>query len=128
MIRILYLIVIVILVVVGGWYCVDRYTSITSLSKEYQAVFLDNGQVYFGKITKQKEHTIKLENIYYLQTEKKNSDETTNDKTGDLSLVKLGNELHGPEDYMNINREHVLFIEDLRDDSKVVTAIRNYQK
>ena len=128
MIRILYLIVIVILVVGGGWYGVDRYTSVTRFTKEYQAVFLDNGQVYFGKITHQKERYLKLEYIYYLQTEKKIPDDAVAENTNDLSLVKLGNELHGPEDYMYINREHVLFIEDLRDDSKVVTAIRNYQK
>ena len=42
--------------------------------------------------------------------------------------VNLYYELHGPEDRMYINREHVLFIEDLQPDSKVVQAIEAYQR
>ncbi|MBU2575853.1 hypothetical protein KKF64_02080, partial [Patescibacteria group bacterium] len=49
------------------------------------------------------------------------------DQQGELSLVKLGNELHGPTDSMFINRDHVLFVEDLKDDSNVVQAIDNYK-
>jgi len=46
---------------------------------------------------------------------------------GELSLVKLGNELHGPTDAMHINRDQILFIEDLKDDSNVFQAITNYK-
>jgi hypothetical protein len=44
----------------------------------------------------------------------------------ELSLVKLGNELHGPQDEMKINASQVLFTERLRSDSKVVDAITRY--
>lgn len=47
--------------------------------------------------------------------------------TDNFSLVKLGNELHGPEDKMSINLSQVLFVEDLKVDSKVVEAIRAYE-
>ncbi|MDF1497119.1 MAG: hypothetical protein P1P90_03585 [Patescibacteria group bacterium] len=90
-----------------------------------QAVFLTNGQVYFGEVLDLNEGNISLQNIYYLQ-----SDKTTQpsqlDAQSDLKLIKLGNELHGPEDMMHINRDHVLFIEPLKKDSKVVKAIAEY--
>ena len=46
--------------------------------------------------------------------------------TQNLSLVKLGNELHGPEDAMYINMDHVLFTEELKEDSRVVDAVKRY--
>ena len=42
------------------------------------------------------------------------------------NLIKLGNEIHGPLDSMLINRDHVVIIEDLKDDSRVVQAINDY--
>jgi len=99
---------------------------------KYQAVFLTNGQVYFGKVTDANTQTLVLENIYYLRSagnlqisEDKNS--TTTPATDNFSLVKLGNEIHGPEDKMSINLSQVLFVEDLKPDSKVVEAIREYE-
>lgn len=99
---------------------------------KYQAVFLSNGQVYFGKVTDANNQTLVLEDIYYLRSagnlqisEAKNS--TTTPATDNFSLVKLGNELHGPEDKMSINLSQVLFVEDLKTDSKVVEAIRAYE-
>jgi hypothetical protein len=89
----------------------------------YQAVFLDNEQVYFGKITNISDKIVVLENIFYLQN---NSSKTTGDNQSDIKLIKLGNELHGPEDSMQINRDHILFTETLRGDSKVVKAIQEY--
>jgi hypothetical protein len=47
--------------------------------------------------------------------------------TDNFSLVKLGNEIHGPEDNMSVNLEHVLFVENLKPESKVVEAIREYR-
>jgi len=52
------------------------------------------------------------------------TDET--DKTK-LELVKLGNELHGPEDQMSVNRDQILFIEKLKADSQVVKTINGNQ-
>jgi hypothetical protein len=46
----------------------------------------------------------------------------------ELTLIKLGNELHGPTDKMTINRDHVLLTEALRNDSRVVQAINQYVK
>ncbi|MFH0987981.1 MAG: hypothetical protein V1763_01250 [Parcubacteria group bacterium] len=94
----------------------------------YQAVFLANGQVYFGRATHLNGDYVKLTDIYYLQVQSALQPATTTDKNKEqLMLMKLGNELHGPLDKMLINREQISFIEDLRSDSRVVAAIAQYK-
>jgi hypothetical protein len=39
--------------------------------------------------------------------------------------VKLGNEIHGPEQEMQISSSQVIFWENLKNDGKVVDAIKN---
>ena len=94
---------------------------------DWQAVFLANGQVYFGQIKSQNDHQIVMDSIYYLQVDQSAQEQDKNAQPK-LSLVKLGNELHGPKDEMSINYQNVLFVEDLKDDGKVVTAINDYVK
>lgn len=99
----------------------------------YQAVFLTNGQVYFGKLASGwGGKTVSLTDIYYLQVDEQSAlqpkDKTTDSTQPKLTLIKLGAELHGPTDKMEINRDHVLFTEKLKSDSKVVTAIGDYIK
>jgi hypothetical protein len=136
-------ILIIAIILVGGWYVIDNYTDISlpGMSTEaspsgWQAVFLSNGQVYFGQIKKSTEHEIVLTDIYYLQVIDKPLQQGQVGEDGapagqpqtqqELTLTKLGTELHGPTDQMNINRDHVLMTEELREDSKVVTAIDAY--
>lgn len=120
---------IIVIVVAGSWFW--RQNNISGFDKDYQAVFLSNGQVYFGRIAKQNKSEVVLEEIYYLQVTRplqqtQEGQEQANPQ-GELSLVKLGNELHGPTDAMHVNREQILFIEDLKDDSNVSQAITNYK-
>lgn len=95
----------------------------------YQAVFLSNGQVYFGKITSSPwSKYVRLKDIYYLQLKQGlQSQDLDAIPSGDMTLIKLGNELHAPSDKMEINRDHILFIEDLKAESKVVKAIQEYR-
>jgi hypothetical protein len=96
---------------------------------KYQAVFLSNGQVYFGKIVNANKDTLILEDIYYLRASsplQAGSNEAETEEEN-FSLIKLGNEIHGPEDGMKINLAHVMFIEDLKWDSKVIEAINEYK-
>ena len=93
----------------------------------YQAVFLTNGQVYFGKINKMTGDTFVLNDIYYLQQAadvQKQDDKETAGAQNQLTLAKLGKELHGPEDVMYIERSQVLFWENLTNDSQVVKTIQ----
>jgi hypothetical protein len=97
-------------------------------SKQFQAVFLTNGQVYFGKVAKVDSSYVKLSNIYYLQVQQQvqPSSNSQNNQQPQVSLAKLGGELHGPEDVMYISRSQVLFWENLKDDGKVAKAIKDY--
>lgn len=96
----------------------------------YYGVFLTNGQVYFGKMKHKDRATITLTDVYYLQANQPlPTDGTVSQEAIDLqvALIKLGDEIHGPEDLMHIERSHVIFYEPLRSDGKVVEAIHSYQ-
>ncbi len=92
-----------------------------------QAVFFRSGQVYFGKITRITETQIKLENIYYLKSSRVGKTDLDN-LPADVTLVKLGCELHGPKDEMFIERKEVEFWENLKNDSQVSQAIATYEE
>lgn len=97
---------------------------------QLQAVFLNGGQVYFGKISDLNSKGLTLDNIYYLRVNQQVQPNQTNTTTNanDISLVKLGCELHGPEDSMVINREQVIFWENLKTDGQVAKAVAEYAK
>jgi len=96
---------------------------------KYQAVFLDNNQVYFGKLHNADSDYPVLRDIYYLRVTRKLQPQDPEAAVApDINLVKLGTELHGPTDEMKINKDHILFIEDLGENSQVVTAIKNFQE
>lgn len=119
--------ILVVLAIAGSAFSNGTSPSTISLVKgdQYQAVFLSNGQVYFGKITGSDNRTLILEDIFYLQVEQQLQPEQADMQGGEpqVSLAKLGNELHGPEDQMFISMKEVVFWENLRDDGDVVTAI-----
>lgn len=133
--------IVVLIIIGGGIYLIASYTGVggslipglASSKAEWQAVFLANGQVYFGKVAKINKDFVILKNIYYLQvvnlqdTIGQPADVQTQPEQR-LTLIKMGNEIHGPLDEMKINREHVVLIEDLKNDSRVVQAITDYLK
>ena len=115
--------------VLGAWLLsrdngpVTGYTGIDT--NRYQAVFLTNGQVYFGKLSDNGSELVKLSNIWYLQVQQgQQSADTLKDNQSQITLSKLGNELHGPDDAMSISKDQVLFWENLKNDSKVVKTIQ----
>ena len=97
-------------------------------SAAYQAVFLDNGQVYFGKLEVSGTWLILREVYYLLVSQNLQSSEMDAFTQGqNFELVKLGSELHGPEDVMYIPRERVNFWENLKPDSRAVQAIEGHR-
>ncbi|OGI82814.1 hypothetical protein A3I95_02695 [Candidatus Nomurabacteria bacterium RIFCSPLOWO2_02_FULL_44_12] len=96
----------------------------------YQAVFLGNGQVYFGKLASVSGWLV-LRDVYYLETTKplqfEAGDTPEPPSPSKIKLVKLGAELHGPDGEMFIDRDQILFWENMKSDSKVLAAIREYQ-
>lgn len=101
-------------------------------NSDWQAVFLTNDQVYFGKVRVAGSQSLTLTDIYYLQVVTKSlqrsadSTASADSSSQELTLVKLGNEIHGPTDRMVINRDQILLTEKLKSDSRVVQAISKY--
>ncbi|OHB16713.1 MAG: hypothetical protein A2605_00970 [Candidatus Zambryskibacteria bacterium RIFOXYD1_FULL_39_35] len=103
----------------------DKIFGIFNGENFYNAVFLTNGEVYFGKIIKQDSDQIILKDVFYLQAQKaENGSQSVDNK---MILAKLEQQFHGPTDELFINRSQVVFYEKLRDDSKVVESIKNYK-
>lgn len=95
-------------------------------SSEFQAVFLSSGQAYFGKLESVNDNYVKLTDVFYLNGNGNvQSDTSSNTAT---SLVKLGCELHGPEDEMVISRDKVNFWENMKPSSHVAQAISTFEK
>ena len=119
------ILIVLIIILALGWVYLQFIHPLIFTSKTFQAVFLTNNQVYFGHIIRTTRNNIYLTDIYYLQI--KQPIQPKSKKEPEFSLVKLGNEIHGPQDLMIINRGQVLFIENLKDDSKVVRAIKKFE-
>lgn len=96
-------------------------------TSDMQAVFLNTGQVYFGKIGTLNSSYLTLTNIYYLQTSSNGQSSTTTSSNSNVTLVKLGCELHKPYDQMVINRAQVTFWENLDSTGQVGKAVAKYQ-
>ena len=120
--------VVVIVIAAVLWFAYSWWTGAPFAfwsEDKYQAVFLDNNQVYFGKLSGANFDDPVLRDIYYLRLTQPLQPSSPQP---DINLVKLGTELHGPEDEMRINRDHILFIEDLRDDGQVAIAIKQFKE
>lgn len=96
---------------------------------KYQALFLDSqdGQVYFGKLGIYNDDLYVLRDVYYVRVENPIQPEGTGAQQANISLAKLGAELHCPEDEMFISRDKLLYWENLNDEGQVVTAIKEYK-
>jgi hypothetical protein len=93
---------------------------------KYQAVFLNNGQVYFGNVTTLNDQYVRMTNIYYLTQADSSGTSASNSS---YSLVKLGcQQIHDPYDAMVINRDQVSFWENLQDNGKVVSSINKFKQ
>jgi hypothetical protein len=97
-------------------------------SNKLQAVFLNTGQVYFGNIKELNNKYLVVTGIYYLQTAGSGSSTTSTSSDSNVSLVKLGCELHEPYDQMVINRDQVTFWENLNDGGQVAKAVSTFKK
>jgi len=95
-------------------------------TSKYQAVFLNNGQVYFGNITNLSTQYVRMANIYYLT---QGTTSGSNTASNNYSLVKLGcQQIHDPYDSMIISRDQITFWENLQDNGKVVSSIKQFIK
>ena len=95
--------------------------------QEYQAIFLDNQQVYFAKVVKEDAMSVYLEDVYYIQTQQQvipATEEGAEDTVKEVPvLVKRGQELHQPSGWMQINRDKIVSIEQIGAESEILKEI-----
>lgn len=84
-------------------------------ANDYQAVFLTNGQVYFGKMTAPGGDFYYLRHVYYLTNPPGGK--------GGRTLAKLTNDVHGPEDLVIVNRNEILYVENLNPKGRAAQLI-----
>lgn len=87
----------------------------------FQAILLDNGQVYYGKLTGLDDRYPEMTDVYYIVR-------TTNPQTKVTKnvLVKRGNELHAPSKTF-FDAHHIVMIEPVGMKSEVEKLILKYQ-
>jgi len=86
-------------------------------AQHYQAVFLENGQTWFGHYRDRIGPYAAMDTVFYVQT--KSSQDP--DVPATSQLIKRGSELHAPDPQVLIPKTAIRFIEDLRDDSPIAT-------
>ncbi len=116
------IIILIVLVIVLTFVFLKPAVNKTSTSS-WSAVFLTNGRTYFGKIEGEDTEFVTLNDVYYLQVQQAPPSVEGEEPQPQVSLMSVGDEIHGPEDSMRINKYHILFIEKLKANSSVVTSI-----
>lgn len=81
----------------------------------YQAIFMTNGQTYFGRYYDRLGAYAKIEDVYYLQQ----TPAADPNAAPDTKIVRRGNELHGPGSRMLVPKSAIQFVEDLSDGSPI---------
>lgn len=120
------LLVAAIIVVAAGNKTNDEYSYVQT--SKLQAVFLNTGQVYFGNLQKINSNYYVLTNIFYLQTSNSSGSSSSSSSNSNVTLVKLGCELHRPYDQMVINSSQVTFWENLQPGGQVAQAVNTFYK
>lgn len=132
--RILVPIVLVVLLLVAlaaGFYTRSSGVASTIDGKRYQAVFFTSGQVYFGKLSTVNSEYFRLTDVFYVQASNTDEDKSSNPQESagsDIRLIKLGSEVHAPDDEMIVSKDQVLFFENLKNDGKVADSITKYNE
>ena len=99
----------------GLWW--SRGSHALKLDTTYQAVLLDNGQVYYGKIEQTDSELTVLSDVYYVQ----NQVDTQTKEVKNI-LIRRGSEWHAPNRSV-LNTRHIIVIEPVTAGSKVAELI-----
>jgi len=111
----------VIVIAIGVWAFLGWLNTQRIDSSKYQVVYLANGQAYFGKLQNTDGDFLVMKSPYTAQST------SSDDKTAaaQTTLVKVSSQVYGPEESIAIKASQVAFWQNLRDDSKVTTAIKS---
>ncbi len=95
------------------WLIISFFVKMNS----WKAVFLDNNQVFFGKfVTVPFSSSITLHKTHYLKQNASSSADS-------IDIVSIKDNIHNPEDFMEISRNHILYSEQLKSGSIMVQAL-----
>ncbi len=113
---------IVVMAVLSAIVWKTRSETTVRLDTTYQAVLLDTGQVYYGKIQGLGTAFPVLTDVYYIQNQ-------VNPQTKEVTnvLVRRGKEWHAP-DRMVLNARHIVLVEPVSPDSKVAQLIADLRR
>ena len=114
-----------IVIGVGGTILVEKCVALRAVPKfdtPFQAVLLDTGQVYYGKIEALGLEFPVLRDVYYVQS---STDASTKQVTN--VLIRRGKEWHGP-DFTVLNARHIAMVEPVGPNSKVAELISEAQQ
>lgn len=99
------------------------------MTDRYQAVFLDDGKVFFGKLQNTHGTYLTLEDVYYTQNQSTTPGESSQSTPSNrVNIVKVGEEVYGPENSMAIRADQVSFWQNLTADSQIAKAIQSQKK
>jgi len=116
------LVIVVVVVVLGGaaWYATQEAPP--TWTTPFQAVMLDSGVVYFGKLSGYGSAHPVLTDVYYVQSQVDPTSKQVNNQ-----LVRLANQWHAP-DRMVLNPSHIVAVEPVATVSTVATLIETAEK
>jgi len=105
----------------------DKKDVLENFEKEnWYAVKLINDEIYYGKIVDTTADPVIMESVYY-DYDQINKENSEAGDSKNIRLVKRGKETQGGDGSMSIVRAQVVYMEPLREDSKILQAILNYE-
>jgi hypothetical protein len=111
------LVIIVILLCAGPGVFIRLQTLGLTYSNTYVAVYLDNNQVLYGHLRGLTSSTMKLTDVYYIQS-------VTVGETTTSNLIKRGTqEVSAPENFLMIDRAKISYWEAVGPKAQVMTII-----
>ena len=94
-------------------------------TSKYQVVYLTNGQAYFGKLQNTDGEYLVMKQPYTAQAVE--GDKVNPEQPVTTALLRVRDQVYGPEDSIAIRAETVAFWQNLRDDSKIAAALKAKQ-
>ncbi len=94
---------------------------------KYQAVFMNRGDVYFGKITQMNSSYIHLQDVFSLNQPQTDQTKTaTSQKSYDL--ISITRQVHCPTSEMVIYKDQTSYWENIQPEGQVVKLINEYKQ
>lgn len=100
-------------------------------SSKYQAVFMNRGEVYFGKISEVNPGYLRIVDVYSInqdQTSSGTQQQTKPSSTQNYDLSKIVKGVHCPTDAMVIYKDQISYWENLQPEGQVVKIIEEFKK